>query len=96
MINIDFTDKKFYTNISFATVNDLANGSGSTTDKSKEETNTNSNGNSRKGFASMSLQKRMDIAKRGGEARKKAAEAGNAPSYSQIGQKGGKASTKRK
>jgi hypothetical protein len=54
------------------------------------------NGNKRKGFASMSILKRKDIAKRGGDARKKAAESGLAPSYSQIGQKGGKAGTKAK
>ncbi|MEM1312118.1 MAG: hypothetical protein AAGF07_01505 [Patescibacteria group bacterium] len=53
-------------------------------------------GNSRKGFASMSKEKRKQIAKRGGVARKVAAENGSAPSYSIIGQKGGKAGSKSK
>jgi hypothetical protein len=69
---------------------------GKTGAKKSKTGNQEENGNSRKGFASMSLQKRKDIAKRGGDARKKAAESGLAPSYSQIGQKGGKAGTKSK
>ncbi len=56
----------------------------------EEEDDEETNGNKRKGFASMSPQKRYEIAKKGGEARKRAAERGEAPSYSAIGHKGGK------
>ena len=88
MIYSDYADKNYFIKVCMATADKT---SSATKGQEREE-----NGNKRKGFASMPLQKRLDIAKRGGEARKRAAESGNAPSYSQIGQKGGKSSTKKK
>ena len=49
------------------------------------------NGNKRKGFASMTKEKRKEVATKGANARVALGRAGLAPSMQEIGRKGGKA-----
>lgn len=59
------------------------NGSGKNTDKRPL------NQISKRGFGSMDTKKQHEIAKKGGQARKEAAQRGEAPSYQEIGREGG-------